>query len=340
MPEQPNSILHKGKQALRLAKKVGDELRDPRQLLSKSRRQQLIGNFFEHAKAITVKIDSDTQEIQEKFEKTLQTGTLENGLEITCPEKVKIVGIVFPETTQLHYFPPTKDSRDLSALSLHPDAILGRIFLTTTMGATPYPSEGFKTSQGVVTEFQKRTVTSRVQHGGIFIHEPSGRIELMNYEELQVAQKQEVGSDSYLIEANWFMSSENQNEVCALQNLQERRPYNALGFFTKPNGEKIFFTINSALVSMFRKKIGAPEEMLQIDGPIPTMREIAALCNIMMKQQGAVDWSIAGLEFHMGGTLIGHTGEILRGVEQLRRDFLVATNEKPKALPLDSKRSR
>ncbi|MDO8573139.1 MAG: hypothetical protein Q7R77_00105 [Candidatus Daviesbacteria bacterium] len=140
---------------------------------------------------------------------------------------------------------------------------------------------------------------SWVQHGGFLVDNNQGKVFILDYKRFIAERNKNLRSGEYAIEANWYMDSEHQEEVCARKNLQETRPYNCLGIFEQPDGHKRYFVVTATWANHLniRERLGYERD---VEHRNLTIRHVAAMANILANMYGAKRWAMGGLEFNSG----------------------------------------
>lgn len=288
-----------------LVNKVGGELAQINQLFNPERRQALWDNGLRQLRPLMKPIERDTEIIAEGIVQSMVCASLMDGITLVLPMNVHMAAVVFPPNAQLMYNfydgvkegSPGKKRASISSttLSEYKDKDSASFFS---------PSEGFKTSEGTLMPFRHRRKRDWVQHGGFWVNNNTGILHVLNYQSFLAARKRELQEREFMIEANWYMDSNHQNEITNRRNLQQARPYNCIGTMEGPGKQQRYYAITSGTT---------PREAIQhlletsnrgVYGDI-TMRHLATMSTVLTNIFDADRWAMGGLEFYGGGVYIG-----------------------------------
>lgn len=280
------------REAATLCSKVVGELVDPAQLLSAHRLGQLISNGTAHLRGLTRPVSQDTAAIEARVAKNNHVYGTTDGLKLFISQELSLAIAIFPEATAFDYSRPDQPPQKI------PGSKIG-IVPTTFRGG--YPSMGYKDDTGVVAPFVRRDQASQAQHGGLRHLSTDRKLEVLNYQEMMQLSHQQLRFDEILIQSDWYMDSDNQDEVVGRANLQERRPYNGIGAFVDGIAGHEIFTVNNEYDSI-KSLLRACGVDISVPKSTVTIREIAAFCNVVAKVVGRERWKLAGTEFTNGGS--------------------------------------
>lgn len=313
-------------QYLGLAKKVFQHIPELRY-----RAGDLSAKFFNQVRSIQEKTTTNVKYIESKILETSLAFTQDNGVEINTPYEfegsdIDLSFFVFPQKTEFVYFPSVQKDTKRSEEELNKISTLDyATILTTHSGISPegypLPQEGYVDWTGLSQPFAQREKASQIQHGGFFISQKSGSIEILDYDHLVAKRESHLEQGESVTEANWYMDSDNYATVIRRPNLKYRLPYNGFGYFLLPDGSKKAFTFNGYKGFLTFDKL--PKADTQKDTKryyvSPSLSEIAAYANILAKKHGALKWSIVGLEYNEGGT---YTNDRFNLIRATTKDFL------------------
>ncbi len=297
-----------------LLKKVLDEMKDPKQFLDPRRVRDLWGKGRDGMRSLTAKMLSENAELIADMESDLHEAVFEDGTEFMSPDYKKLGVFVFPDNAVIQYHLPRafwsqeQISSDTIEFDEHVIAMQPMTTFKYVSNDGGYlhnvPQEGYMDGNGNSSEFSERSPEDQIQHGGFFISIEPPRIQLLDYPSLSRLKEKPLQKNEVLIEANWYMDSENQSKVYKRLNLLPRRSYNCVGTLLFPgNREQLFFissTWKSLLPALERTGMD-PDEISS--PPDPSVQEVATLCNLLLKKKNAIGWKVCGVEFHGGGLL-------------------------------------
>lgn len=281
--------------------KVARELVQVKQLLDPDRISDLWTKGLSQLCPITRPIYRDISSIAEKCQANLILGSLPNGIGLAVTAELFLATVVFPAQTRLFFVFDQDSEATISRLDKYTASVSSTTVRFPRGSQSSLPSEGLQTSQGIQIPFRKRLPISQIQHGGFLIDNNTGDIAIINYEGLAAERDQQLGENRLIIEANWYMDSENYHEVAGRNNLQQARPYNCLGVIQNDTGQQRYFAITSNI--KFYNQIAKLLETKTIHRgwQYPTMRYIAAMSNVIAKIYGTNRWAVGGLEYCGGG---------------------------------------
>ncbi len=288
---------------LTLAYKTGEELLQARQFLDSDRRGDLYRKGMRQLLPIFHLSNRNADEIRKEFLFKLMFAE-EVGFSYATHPGIYLAAVLLPVETRISFGYITELS---NSSPLGPQ--IARINSTTQLHcATPdnkslYPSEGFQTSEGILLSPQKRAPEDQIQHGGYFVDNNTGQLEVWDYEHLRSARRRTLSAGQFLIEANWYMNSRSQQQVVNRDNMQTTRPYNGLGILGNANGERRYYVITtheSCYRGITLKVCGTSNAKWAN----PTLKQVAALSNILAEKHGFKKWSLGGLEYCGGGVVV------------------------------------
>lgn len=291
-----------GTEIAKVARKIGTELRNPKQFLDPERRKRLFLHGRHLTSAIMTTPDKDTENIGSEIAMTLQPYPI-NGSTLYANEQYYLPAIVFPDDAEIDFISLLETSDTSKPVP--------KFFVAeTTVGRThdPFPglpSEGYRKGDAVLVPFTPRSDASRIQHGGFYINTLDQSVEILNYDELEFHLTKPLQPHESLVEANWYMNSENANEVSSRPNLESLNDHNVLGVLIRPDGSVANFSISSYTFSVVDLYNGAGLKAPDIAKQTKTtVRHIAALSNLIAQAEGAQSWAVCGLEYANGGTYL------------------------------------
>lgn len=305
-------------------RKVLEELKNPWQFFRPNRTRDLLQKGHSAFRSAFTSVELNSRVLEEKMKRELACIKADEHTLVFNSEAMHLMGILF-EDIQLKYeldsTIPERSGYEYSYNQLASRVIAVvptttyRLFDMGTEKAHRLPSEGYKDWLGNSVPFQKREKGDQVQHGGVLFTDNLSNMNILNYTELEKIKTKSLSQGEVVIEANWYMDSENFEKVSSRKNLLERRGYNCFGFFFYEDGSMKFFLINNGMDRSFFEIENAlsnnPKEQAKLKQPkniLPNVAEIATLCNIMMKATGATGWKLCGGEF-FGGGLYFHPDE-------------------------------
>lgn len=283
-------------------RKVIGELSDARQFTDSNRRVELLNRGIQSlASAIRLSIDP-TEIIAQRIRGSFAAcGEIEGSLLFAVSQKVPLSAVVFPDQSRIMYLYPGYTEWD--GLPRNKARIAGPTYKYSHLRSLGYyPSEGYADSNGVAIPFAQRNLASQIQHGGILVDNRGLQVDILNYDSLRKHSGHSLSQDEILMEANWYMDSGNQDKVVSRRNLQERRPYNCIGVFYFNDGKRQYFTLNFEDHTSRTVRSRLSLEYLPVR--YSTMKEIAAMSNVLADMLEARSWALAGLEYNSGGTQI------------------------------------
>lgn len=293
-----------------LVEKTVEELGDLDQFRDSSRRSELLHRGLDALSAIARRGETSTLVIEELLEHDIEEYHLANGITSFVSDTYPLSAYTFPTGVRIDYHPipitddePPIDKRYVNSMAY----ITATTVLTNSRGT--FPSEGYRGAEGKNYPFKTRKPQDEEQHGGFFVDNHTGELIIYSYRELMDRYNELSQTDmapaTALIQANWYMTSANQDSVCARKNLQDPLMFNAFGYLYQADGTKTLFAINGDPTAVGKQRQITPTVADSItNGQASTMRQVAALCNYLMHQAGAVAWEICGTEFNAGGTFI------------------------------------
>jgi hypothetical protein len=213
--------------------------------------------------------------------------------------------LVPPQSTKMFYTFSERVDQKLFPRDLFQRAVPG--FMPIAAFTPPiYDERGSKLSLLGVIEFregEKRVVQefifnegqNETQKGGLFIS-TQGDVQILDSSKMMDVYQERKGlGDGYLLNASWYMSSDNYEQVLDILREEHRihqfHKFNAVGKLVYEDGnEQVFFV--DCFSTVF----------------LPVIGELA---NRMTQLSGAVGWKLAGVEFHGGGI------EFIRNIQLL-----------------------
>ncbi len=288
----------------RLAKKAADELLHPEQLLEKKRRDELMRRGADALRSLLMRRNAYEIELG-NVENNLQRFQRDD-LNVYLSTSVPVMGFMANGDFDVEYWhnaldPDKERKADLTfsaptftpVVEMYDEAENKEKF-------HHYPSEGFRIGNKTVVPFAKREARDRVQHGGLFF-DGKGGFQILDYDQLTGKIKSQLEPDQRLMEANWYLSSQNKYDVLMRRNLQLPLPFNALGLLSsaeKP--DKYFFITHSDKSDLLALKLLGESKVFSLPFN-PTLSQVSAMAEAIAKREGYENWKLAGTEYAHGG---------------------------------------
>lgn len=285
-----SGIQHKARWLGRLTAKVIEEMQDPNQLFDPARRAQLIQHGLASLRGIMAPIDQDIQRLQENLRASLQWGSTKDGIDIAYAADHSVAFGLFPTKTDIafgrtHRLPQKRVNRV---------SVVG-----PTSDCNEMPELGCRTTTVVRKPFVEHDRGSVIQHGGILVDNNRRSAIPLSYDEMM--DNRPLPDDAVLVQVNWVFDSNTQTQVVNRPNMQEPRPYNALGILNFRDGSTRYFVLGSGFgYCRLTDLLGQSSHSKTIQKTVH-IRSFAALANIVQEQLGATSYVVLGTEFRMGG---------------------------------------
>lgn len=280
-----------------LAKKVIEELEQPRQLLNLKRAVELFRGGVAHLNGIAQPISDDTIKVQAELENNLHI-TWINGDACYVADNMPIEAVVFSPGFRVFYYHTSREDHR----SMPEDTVRWYITPPTRMfGPTNdrvLPELGFQDNEGIKVEFQEKSGKQFESFGGFFIDNEKGLLIPLNYYELSSMKSSNLDQNQVLMAANWYIDSDNQSDVAQYET--GLGDFNGIGqLINSKTASSYIFALNSGgpSNSQMRVRLGLPSITRY---PI-SKRTVAAMCNLMAQKYNCDSWKICGLEYTGGG---------------------------------------
>lgn len=302
-----------------LTAKVLEELRDWRQFTDPERRRDLWFKGRRSLGAATSEIVVDISQAISEIEQSTVWGQSSEGLEAGISRQVGLATVIVPADWKVFYYHPGR--ADADAIDA-PNSRFKMVSTTITsrmrkIGGkkrysiqNDYPTQGYKDSERVRVPFKYREPSSHIQHGGLLINNTTQQVRILDYAELTTVRAEALSPNQVIMEANWYISSENFEQVLKRSNLRQPRPYNCLGTMILDNNQQRMFTLSCDNTSFnpTEQYFGLiPEGVTNgVYGKEVTMAQLAAMSTILARRYNAKSWRLAGMEFIGGGLIINN----------------------------------
>jgi len=272
-----------------LARKTVEELREWRQFKDSSRRRDLFGKGLMHLQTLATPAEYRV----EMMDTSAEWRKRKDGVVIVVPTRLSLIGCVFPRDTVFNHF--VSEAANNHRHRSTPPVVLTSTTMSTFSDTYKMPVQGYRENQRVLSPFAEHNVLDRIQHGGIII--VNNRLRLLSYDELFHEVRSPSDPEGILIQAEWYVDSNNQRRVNARRNLHRRDSFNSIGQIETTEGP-ITFSLNTG----FDDNSSYPPRHRYT-----SIAEMIALANSITDTLGGDSWRLCGLEYHNGGTFFRGT---------------------------------